>query len=221
LDVTGTARVTTSAYFATASGSVGIGTTTPESKLDVYNSTNLGGTAGNYLLLQTLQNPGGAGGNTVYERTWAYRTGTGTDWTTWSLWTGISVDVSFGTPTTSKTWHWRDPLAEKQHFGSGSTNVMTIGASNVGIGTTSPSFKLDVNGTARVSTSLNIGGTTTDASAILQADSTTKGFLPPRMTATQRTTISSAAVGLMVYQTDSPEGVYVYTSIGWKSLTMV
>jgi len=35
LDVTGTARVTTSAYFATASGSVGIGTTSPVGKLDI------------------------------------------------------------------------------------------------------------------------------------------------------------------------------------------
>ena len=36
LDLTGTARVTTSAYFATASGSVGIGTTSPSTKLHVY-----------------------------------------------------------------------------------------------------------------------------------------------------------------------------------------
>jgi hypothetical protein len=36
LDLTGAARVTTSAYFATASGSVGIGTTSPSTKLHVY-----------------------------------------------------------------------------------------------------------------------------------------------------------------------------------------
>jgi hypothetical protein len=38
LDVTGTARVSTSAYFATTSGSVGIGTTSPSAKLDVNGS---------------------------------------------------------------------------------------------------------------------------------------------------------------------------------------
>jgi len=38
LDVTGTARVSTSAYLATASGSVGIGTTSPSAKLDVNGS---------------------------------------------------------------------------------------------------------------------------------------------------------------------------------------
>ena len=39
LQVTGTARVTQSAYFATASGSVGIGTTNPRSNLTVFSST--------------------------------------------------------------------------------------------------------------------------------------------------------------------------------------
>ena len=68
---------------------------------------------------------------------------------------------------------------------------------------------------------LSIGVTTANASALLQVDSTTKGFLPPRMTAAQRTAIGTPAVGLMVYQTDGTEGVYVNTSIGWKSLTMV
>ena len=39
LDVTGTARVNTSAYFATASGSVGIGTTSPSEKLVIYGTS--------------------------------------------------------------------------------------------------------------------------------------------------------------------------------------
>jgi hypothetical protein len=40
-----------------------------------------------------------------------------------------------------------------------------------------------------------------NASAQLQIDSTTKGFLPPRMTTTQRNAIASPAAGLMVYDT--------------------
>jgi hypothetical protein len=59
------------------------------------------------------------------------------------------------------------------------------------------------------------------ASAILDITSTTKGFLPPRMTSAQRTAISSPATGLIVYQTDSVEGLYVYSGGSWKSLTMV
>ena len=55
-----------------------------------------------------------------------------------------------------------------------------------------------------------IGTTTPDASAKLDLFSTTKGFLPPRMTSSQRTGIPSPAVGLMVYQTDGTTGLYYY-----------
>lgn len=40
-----------------------------------------------------------------------------------------------------------------------------------------------------------------DNSTILQANSTTKGFLPPRMTTTQKNAIASPAAGLVVYDT--------------------
>lgn len=55
-----------------------------------------------------------------------------------------------------------------------------------------------------------IGTTIPDASAKLDVFSTTKGFLPPRMTSSQRTSIPSPAVGLMVYQTDGTTGLYYY-----------
>jgi hypothetical protein len=42
----------------------------------------------------------------------------------------------------------------------------------------------------------------TSYSAILQADSTTQGFLPPRMTTAQRTAIASPVNGLIVFDTD-------------------
>jgi hypothetical protein len=54
-----------------------------------------------------------------------------------------------------------------------------------------------------------------NASAKVQIDSTTQGFLPPRMTNAQRTAIASPAVGLMVYCTDALEGLYIYKSMGW------
>jgi hypothetical protein len=52
-------------------------------------------------------------------------------------------------------------------------------------------------------------------SAELDVQSTTRGFLPPRMTETQRLAIASPAVGLMVYQTDATEGLYINKSTGW------
>jgi hypothetical protein len=51
--------------------------------------------------------------------------------------------------------------------------------------------------------SISIGNGTTiaDASSIMDIGSTTKGFLPPRMTTTQKNAISSPAEGLTVYDT--------------------
>ena len=130
--------------------------------------------------------------------------------------------------------------------------VLNETGGNVLIGTTTDAgFKLDVNGTARVSGGVtsgiigtagilnlnrssdgaNVGfvraessgagiqigsgvnmffsnngrivvnSTTTDASAIFKIDSTTQGFLPPRMTTTQKNAIASPATGLILYDT--------------------
>jgi hypothetical protein len=65
-------------------------------------------------------------------------------------------------------------------------------------------------------TTANNLGSGNPASAVLEARSTTKGFLPPRMTNAQRAAISSPAVGLIVYCTDATEGLYEYTSGGWR-----
>jgi hypothetical protein len=46
-----------------------------------------------------------------------------------------------------------------------------------------------------------INTTSVQASAILQADSTIKGFLPPRMTTTQKNAIATPVAGLVVYDT--------------------
>jgi hypothetical protein len=68
-------------------------------------------------------------------------------------------------------------------------------------------FLVFLNGNAQT----GIGTTTPDASAKLEVAATNKGFLLPRMTATQRAAIASPATGLMVYQTDAPSGFYVNT----------
>ena len=60
-----------------------------------------------------------------------------------------------------------------------------------------------------------IGTTTPHASAKLDVSATNKGFLPPRMTSTQRAAISNPAVGLMVYQTDGTSGLYYYSGTSW------
>ena len=62
-----------------------------------------------------------------------------------------------------------------------------------------------------------VGGTA-NASSQVEIRSTTRGFLPPRMTSAQRTAISTPATGLHVYQTDATEGQYVNMAAGWKRL---
>lgn len=69
--------------------------------------------------------------------------------------------------------------------------------------------------------SLGIGTASINASAKVQIDSTTQGFLPPRMTATQRAAISTPAEGLIIFQTDGVVGLYLYVNSAWKSLAIV
>jgi hypothetical protein len=70
---------------------------------------------------------------------------------------------------------------------------------------------LTVNTFAQV----GIGTANPDASAALDITSTTKGLLIPRMTETQRDAITSAATGLMIYQTDGTAGFYYYNGSSW------
>lgn len=57
-----------------------------------------------------------------------------------------------------------------------------------------------------------------DASAIFEAESTTKGFLLPRMTKTQRDAISSPATGLLIYNTNTG-GIDKYNGTRWQRET--
>ena len=125
--------------------SLGIGTTSPEGKFHVYQTTNLGGTAGNSLILQTLQNTGGSGGNVVFIKDYAVRDATGTAWTTWRHHNSIDIDSVYNTPGTNTRCFWeRDPLSGVHYFGNSANYTLTVDGDNnrVGIGTTTPSFPL-------------------------------------------------------------------------------
>lgn len=67
------------------------------------------------------------------------------------------------------------------------------------------------------SVSINEDGSSPDASAILDLSATSKGFLVPRMTSTQREAISSPATGLTVYDTDVL-AFYIYDGSAWKAM---
>jgi hypothetical protein len=59
--------------------------------------------------------------------------------------------------------------------------------------------------------------TSVNASAVLQADSTTQGFLPPRMTTAEKVSIATPAAGLVVYDTTLNK-LCVYTT-AWETIT--
>ena len=64
---------------------------------------------------------------------------------------------------------------------------------------------------------LYLGTSTIDATAVIQADSTSGGVLVPRMTTTQRDAISTPATGLMIYNTTT-NTFDVYNGSSWGAV---
>ena len=108
-------------------------------------------------------------------------------------------------------------------FYSGSTWTAFQSAYSAGTGLSISAGTISVDNTvvtSNYSGNVEIGGVLSaggsgHASAVLSASSTTKGFLPPRMSATDRAGISNATAGLIVYQTDELKGLYVFDGTNW------
>ena len=97
---------------------------------------------------------------------------------------------------------------------SGQSDFNAFAAFNNNSG--SPSLRI-FNDNASVS--IGIGTATRIASAALFIDSTTKGFLMPRMTTAQKNAIVTPATGLMVFDTDL--GKLCVFSTTWQTVTSV
>ena len=110
---------------------------------------------------------------------------------------------------------------------NGTTTAANLIASNLNLGFSPGSVVFQgANGLAQdnanlfytASTSqLSLGTTTPNASALLELDSTNKGFLAPRLTQAQRDAIANPAAGLLVFNTDSNE-YEVYNGTSWAAL---
>jgi hypothetical protein len=132
------------------------------------------------------------------------------DFTIYQASTG-SVNILQGTANGSGTWFSASLIVggNSAFTGGGTTNYVSKWTSSSSLGDS----QIFDNGT-----SVGFGTASPNSSAILELSATTKGFLPPRMTEAQRTSISSPALGLMVYQTDGSDGVYVYKASGWVQM---
>ena len=258
LDVNGTARVQGNAQFGTAfywdntNGRLGIGTNAPAYPMHLVGSrfaqtgTTLTAATTLYYIsdnLSTVNNSYILFGVDINGGTVGFGSQAGTYLSTGKNGTGTARPLIL---------HNYD--AQPIIFANSNTERMRVVGStgNFLINTTTDAgFKLDVNGTARVSGGVtsgiigtagilnlnrssdgaNVGfvrvessgggiqigsgvnmffsnngrivvnSTTTDASAIFKIDSTTQGFLSPRMTTTQINAIASPAEGLQVYNT--------------------
>jgi hypothetical protein len=115
-----------------------------------------------------------------------------------------------------------DIILESPIFQSGITTITTRVGLNIAFSTTNVTnawgiYQSNANVKNYFNGSVGLGTTAINASAILDISSTTKGVLFPRMTNANRTGITGV-VGLIVYQTDGTEGLYLYKSTGWVLL---
>ena len=101
--------------------------------------------------------------------------------------------------------------------GSADPLFLQAAGGNTGIGTVNPTNVLSVGGNTDIMGSMSIGNPTTNPSAQLEITSTTKGFLPPRLSISQRNGINNPAIGLVIFCTECDE-LQVFNGTIWKSM---
>jgi hypothetical protein len=238
-----------------SSGNVGIGTNSPTNKLQVVGSVGASSTT----------------------NAWGYVFGSGSNAS--GLWNTAANSGQLVLRDTSGNAVTVDTSSSNMLFGTAALERMRItSAGNVGIGTVSPTYLLQVYGSnsgigiqtnqanggtgggwidfltstgtvqgniyfnqaggymvfgtntsgsaqaerMRIDSSGNVGiGTSSpSASAILDAQSTTKGVRFPNMTTTQKNAISSPVAGLVIFDTTLSK-LCVYTGAAWQTITSV
>jgi hypothetical protein len=88
-----------------------------------------------------------------------------------------------------------------------------------GFGTSTPSTNILSTG-YNGEPAIIIGTGTTQNSSMIQMNSTTQGFLPPRMTTTQKNAIATPAAGLVVYDTTLGK-LCVRGAAAWETITSI
>jgi len=144
--------------------------------------------------------------------------------------------ITFSTANTSGVLTARSSINEaglfsnfgNVHIGNG-TNAARLHVQ--GAGSTSSTFTAQFHNSTGTNNALmvrddgnvGVGTSAPSSSALLDVSSTAKGFLPPRMTATQASAIASPAEGLMVYVTNTngtftSKGWWGYNGAAWEKL---
>lgn len=192
------------------------GTGVTQNKYGIRIKSVIGGTIGNYAILSEgglNQFDGPITGNDVVNFNAEVNINNGRYLTSYGIGTAGSANVFFGGFANDGT---------RTNILTGGTGIYSAAMPDITFstfnGTTLTTYIRMKAGDGTLETKKIIVNNTVlanEASSILQVDSTTQGFLPPRMTQAQRLAIASPAVGLIVYQTDLVEGLYVNKSGGW------
>ncbi len=95
--------------------------------------------------------------------------------------------------------------------GSGEMSL-AFGVNNTG-GNPIEKVRIDKKG------NVGIGTTAPAAGHILELSSTSKAFVLPRMTKTQRNAITGQVAGMVIYQTDNTPGLRVHNGTNWMRFT--
>jgi hypothetical protein len=99
-------------------------------------------------------------------------------------------------------------------YNNSRSSLTILDSGDIGINTNNPGAKLEINGDVGI----GIGGTI-EPSAALEVKSNTQGFLPPRMTESERDSISGPANGLIIFNSDTQE-LNVYVGGSWRKIAM-
>ena len=173
-NIAGNFNLTTS-----GTANVGLGTTTPTAKLDVRNSTIIGSTAGSTVSIARFQNQ--IANASVIDFTTIRHTA-GVDWKGTNIRLQRTIDVTkqgfidFGIDGQDSN--------TGLGFGSNSiTNMVLTSGGNLGIGTTAPTAKLEINnataGSGLKFTQLNSSSTPVTGAATLGVDATGNVVVKP------------------------------------------
>ena len=111
------------------------------------------------------------------------------------------------------------------YHGSGTNMTLQVGNGYTAIiNSTSAPMLFSTNNSERMridsSGNVGIGTSSPNASAILDAQSTTKGVRFPNMTTTQKNAVSSPAAGLVVFDTTLAK-LCVYSGSAWQTITSI
>jgi hypothetical protein len=197
LQVSGNAYVTGTTVLAATSGNVGVGTASPTGVtnkiLNLYNVSS--------SEIHFTNNTTGTGGTDGWQLAHS-----GNDAYVFNFEPGF---ILFGTNNTeaARINSAREFIISPSGVDSGDYQLQVVGNTYF----TGTNILAATSGAV-----VKIGTTATEPSAKLDVFSTTRGFLPPRMTTTQRDAISSPAAGLVIYNTTTSK-LQVYTT-AWTDL---